>query len=77
MFFQLSSWALALIIFALLLGATGVGLAVGHLMRAHAKHLSEPFSVLQGALLGAHRAGPRLRPVARGRAATRTAARRW
>ena len=52
MFFQLSSWALALIIFALLLGATGVGLAVGHRMRAHAKHLSEPFSVLQGALLG-------------------------
>ena len=52
MFFELSSWVLALIIFTALLGATAGGLAVGHSMRAHAHKLSEPFAVLQGALLG-------------------------
>jgi hypothetical protein len=34
------------------LGATAGGLAVGHRMRGHAKALSEPFAVLQAALLG-------------------------
>ena len=52
MFFQLSSWVLALILFAVVLGATAAGLAVGHSMRMHAAKLSEPFAVLQGALLG-------------------------
>jgi hypothetical protein len=52
MFFSLSSWVLALIILATLLGATAAGLAIGHRARAHAKHLSEPFAVLQAALLG-------------------------
>jgi len=43
---------LALIILTALLGATAGGLAIGHTMRAHAHKLSEPFSVLQAALLG-------------------------
>jgi len=43
---------LALIIFTAVLGATAAGLAVGHSMRGHAHKLSEPFAVLQGALLG-------------------------
>jgi len=51
-FFQLSSWVLALIILTALLGATVGGLAIGHSMRAHSHKLSEPFAVLQGALLG-------------------------
>jgi hypothetical protein len=51
-FFQLSSWVLGLLIFTVLLGATAVGLLVGHSSRAHAKALSEPFAVLQAALLG-------------------------
>jgi hypothetical protein len=52
MFFELSSWVLALIIVATLFGATAAGLVVGYRARAHAKHLSEPFAVLQAALLG-------------------------
>jgi len=51
-FFELSSLVLALLIFGMLLAATATGLAVGHRMRAHAKHLSEPFAVIQAALLG-------------------------
>jgi hypothetical protein len=43
---------LALILFTTLLGATAIGLAVGHKMHAHAETLSEPFAVLQAALLG-------------------------
>jgi len=34
------------------LGCTAAGLAVGHSMRGHAHKLSEPFAVLQAALLG-------------------------
>ena len=52
LFFQLSSWALALIILTVLLGATAAGFAVGHATRHHATTLAEPFAVLQGALLG-------------------------
>jgi hypothetical protein len=51
-FFELSSLVLALLIFGVLLAATAAGLAVGHRMHAHAKHLSEPFAVIQAALLG-------------------------
>jgi len=51
-FFQLSSWVLGLFVFVVLFGATVAGLLVGHSNRAHAKALSEPFAVLQGALLG-------------------------
>jgi hypothetical protein len=51
-FFQLSSWVLGLMIFTLLLGATGLGLWAGHRARGHAKSLAEPFAVLQAALLG-------------------------
>jgi len=51
-FFELSSLVLALLIFGTLFAATAAGLAVGHRMHAHAKHLSEPFAVIQAALLG-------------------------
>jgi hypothetical protein len=51
-FFSLSSWELALIIFALVGGTTLVGFAVGRYLREHSDVLREPFGVLQGALLG-------------------------
>jgi hypothetical protein len=51
-FFTLSSWVLGLIVFAIVLGAAGGGLMVGHRMGRHAELLSEPFAVLQAALLG-------------------------
>jgi hypothetical protein len=51
-FFTLSSWELALIIFAVIGGATLAGLAVGRRLREHKETLSESFGVLQGALLG-------------------------
>ena len=51
-FLDLSSWALALILFAAVLGATAVGLLVGHRLRHLSDNLKEPFAVLQGALLG-------------------------
>ncbi len=52
MFFSLSSWALALIVFAVVFGVTLVGVAVGRYLRKHSDTLKEPFGVLQGALLG-------------------------
>jgi hypothetical protein len=52
MFFSLSSWALALIILAVVAGVTGAGLALGRYLRRHSETLREPFGVLQGALLG-------------------------
>ena len=51
-FFSLSSWELALIIFAVVAGVTGAGLLLGHHLREHHETLREPFGVLQGALLG-------------------------
>ena len=51
-FFQLPSWVLALLLFAVMLGATASGLAVGRRMREHRESLSEPYAVLQAALLG-------------------------
>jgi hypothetical protein len=51
-FFQLSSWALGLILFAVVLGATGVGLLVGRHRRGRSDIVGEPFAALQAALLG-------------------------
>ncbi len=52
MFFSLSSWALALIIFAVVATITAAGVLVGRRLREHHETLKEPFGVLQAALLG-------------------------
>lgn len=52
MFFSLQSWELALLILAVIGGATALGYAIGHYLRQHEAKLREPFGVLQGALLG-------------------------
>jgi hypothetical protein len=52
MFFSLPSWAVALIIFAVVGGACVAGALVGRYLRRHTEVLREPISVLQGALLG-------------------------
>ena len=52
MFFRLSSLELALILFAVVFGATGLGLLLGHVLRHRSEHLREPLGVLQAALLG-------------------------
>jgi hypothetical protein len=51
-FFRLSSWALALILFAAVLGPAVIGLLLGRYLRNRSDHLREPFGVLQTALLG-------------------------
>jgi hypothetical protein len=51
-FFSLSSWALALILLAVVGGVTVVGLAAGRYLRHHSETLREPLGVLQAALLG-------------------------
>jgi hypothetical protein len=51
-FFSLRSWALALIIFAVVAGVTVGGVLLGRRLREHHETLREPFGVLQGALLG-------------------------
>jgi hypothetical protein len=51
-FFSLSSWELALVIFAVVGGATVAGIALGRYLRKHSETLREPFGVLQAALLG-------------------------
>ena len=52
MFFRLSDWELGLIIFAVIFGATVIGLIIGRYLRQHKESLREPFGVLQAALLG-------------------------
>ena len=52
MFFRLSSLELGLIVFAVVLGTTLLGIVLGRRLRAHADALREPFGVLQAALLG-------------------------
>src|SRR3954452_476833 len=52
MFFRLSTLALALLLFAVILGATAVGLLIGRSVRHKAESLREPFGVMQAALLG-------------------------
>ena len=51
LFFQLSTWLLATLIAVILVGATSIGLLVGRAVRDKSD-LREPFSVMQGALLG-------------------------
>jgi hypothetical protein len=51
-FFSLQSWQLALLIFAVVAAAAGVGIWLGRRLRQRHEVLREPFGVLQGALLG-------------------------
>ncbi len=52
MFFRLSSFELALIIFGVIAAATVSGVLLGRYLRHRSETLREPFGVLQGALLG-------------------------
>lgn len=52
LFFELSTWLLAVLIFLVLFGATAVGLLAGRALRGRSEALREPFSVMQAALLG-------------------------
>ena len=52
MFFSLPSWAVALLLFAIIGIATAIGYATGRYLREHRALLHEPFGVIQGALLG-------------------------
>src|SRR4051794_12057949 len=51
-FFSLSSWELAVIIFAVVASVTAGGVLLGRRLREHHETLREPFGVLQAALLG-------------------------
>jgi hypothetical protein len=51
-FFRLTSVELGLLLFAVLLGATALGVFLGHRVRHLSDSLKEPFGILQGALLG-------------------------
>jgi hypothetical protein len=51
-FFRLTSLELGLVFFGMLLGATGLGIFLGHRVRHLSESLKEPFGVLQAALLG-------------------------
>ena len=52
MFFRLSSVELGLLLFAIVLGMTLLGVVAGHRLRASADTLREPVGVVQAALLG-------------------------
>ena len=52
MFFSLPTWAVALIVFAIVGTATAAGYAAGYYLREHEAKVREPFGVLQAALLG-------------------------
>jgi hypothetical protein len=51
-FFRLSSLELGLIVVAIVLGTTLLGVLLGRKLRPHAETLREPFGIVQGALLG-------------------------
>jgi hypothetical protein len=51
-FFRLSTWELGLLVFALILGATALGVFLGRRVRHVSEGLREPLGILQGALLG-------------------------
>jgi hypothetical protein len=51
-FFRLSSLEVALVLFAIILGATALGAFLGRRVQHLSESLKEPFGVLQGALLG-------------------------
>jgi hypothetical protein len=48
LFFSLSDWALALVVLAVVAGATGSGVLLGRYPQKHSETLREPFSVLRG-----------------------------
>jgi hypothetical protein len=50
-FFRLSTWELALLLAAIMFGATLLGLVVGRFLSHHAASLREPFGAVQAALL--------------------------
>ncbi len=52
MFFRLSTWALAVVLLALIGGATALGHLVGRSVRDRSEGLREPFAVMQAAMLG-------------------------
>jgi len=52
LFFRLTSLELGLLLFGVLLGATGLGAFLGRRVRHRSETLKEPFGVLQAALLG-------------------------
>ncbi len=52
MFFSLSSWELGILIFALVGGASALGVLAGRYLRRHSEGYREPIGALQGALLG-------------------------
>jgi hypothetical protein len=52
LFFRLNTWELGLILFVVVLGATGLGLMLARFVRHRSEHLREPLGVLQAALLG-------------------------
>ena len=52
MFFSVPSWALALIIFGVVVGAALLGGLIGRFLRERSDRLKEPIGVLQAALLG-------------------------
>src|SRR3954452_7197738 len=52
LFFNLSSTVLGILLFAVMLGATGLGILIGHRVREHADELKEPIGIIQAALLG-------------------------
>jgi hypothetical protein len=51
-FFRLTSIELGVLLFGVLLGATGLGVFLGRRVRHLSDALKEPFGILQGALLG-------------------------
>jgi hypothetical protein len=51
-FFRLSTWELGLLVFALILGSTALGVFLGRRVRHLSDRLKEPFGILQAALLG-------------------------
>jgi len=51
-FYSLSSWALGIFIFAVIGGATAVGVLAGRYLERHRDAYREPIGALQGALLG-------------------------
>jgi hypothetical protein len=51
-FFRLTSLELALVLFGIVFGTTGLGLVLGRYIRDRSEHLRESLGVLQGALLG-------------------------
>jgi hypothetical protein len=64
-FFRLNSWLLGIVLFAIVFGATALGLFIGRRLQHRSDSLREPFAVLQAALLGvvgsSWRSGWRLR----------------